>query len=597
MGVSTKPGMGAIPYSDAGTTFRVWAPFASDVAVAGTFNEWSETAHPLYSEGNGYWSADVDAAKIGDAYQFVITNKDTKNVYWKNDPYAREMTHSAGDSVIVTREFDWGDESGYRTPNWNEMVIYEMHLGTFNDEPGSTPGNLGTAINRLEYLKGLGVNAVKIMPLAEFAGDYSWGYNPSQIFAVESIYGGPKALKAFIKEAHRQGIAVIMDIVYNHLGPSDLHLWKFDGWGSKGGIYFYNDNRAKTPWGATRPDYGRREVRQFLRDNAMMWLEDFHVDGLRWDSTVNIRTCSNGGGCEIPDGWSLMQMINHEINEKYPWKISIAEDLQNNARMTQDTHESGAGFDAQWDANFVHPVREAIIGSDDSHRSMYAVRDAIYARYNGDAFERVIYTESHDEVANGKSRIPEEVWPGNAGSWFSRKRSTLGAVLAFASPGIPMIFQGQEILEDQWFHDTDPIDWSKLKTFKGIHDMYRDLMRLRRNWHNQTAGLRGQHVNVFHINNTDKLIAFHRWEHGGHGDDVVVVLNMSNRSYDSYTIGFPHEGRWNVRFNSDWNGYSEDFGNHAGYDTVGFSGGRDGMPCSGNIGIGPYSALILSQNR
>jgi 1,4-alpha-glucan branching enzyme len=597
MGVSTKPGMGAIPYSDAGTTFRVWAPFASDVAVAGTFNEWSETAHPLYSEGNGYWSADVNAAKIGDAYQFVITNKDTKNIYWKNDPYAREMTHSAGDSVIVTRDFDWGDESGYRTPNWNEMVIYEMHLGTFNDEPGSIPGNLETAIKRLGYLRELGVNAVKIMPLAEFAGDYSWGYNPSQIFAVESIYGGPKAFKTFIKEAHRQGIAVIMDVVYNHLGPSDLHLWKFDGWGSKGGIYFYNDNRAKTPWGATRPDYGRREVRQFLRDNALMWLEDFHVDGLRWDSTVNIRTCSNGGGCEIPDGWSLMRMINHEINEKYPWKISIAEDLQNNAWITKDTQASGAGFDAQWDANFVHPVREAITGSGDSGRNMYAVRDAIYARYNGDAFERVIYTESHDEVANGKSRIPEEIWPGNAGSWFSRKRSTLGAVLAFVSPGIPMIFQGQEILENEWFHDTDPIDWSKLETFKGIHDMYRDLMRLRRNWNNQTAGLRGQHVNVFHINNADKVIAFHRWEHGGHGDDVVVVLNMSNRAYDSYTIGFPHEGQWNVRFNSNWNGYSEDFGNHPGYDTVSYRGEKDGMTCSGNIGIGPYSALILSQNR
>ena len=597
MSVSTKPGMGAIPYGDGGTTFRVWAPFASEVAVAGTFNNWSETEHPLCSEGNGYWSADVDAAKIGDAYQFVITNRDNGNVYWKNDPYAREMTHSAGDSVIVTREFEWGDEGGYRTPAWNEMVIYEMHLGTFNDDPGSAPGSLKTAIEKLPYLQELGVNAVKIMPLAEFSGDYSWGYNPSQIFAVESVYGGPEAFKTFVKEAHSRGIAVIMDVVYNHLGPSDLHLWRFDGWGRRGGIYFYNDERALTPWGATRPDYGRQEVRQFLRDNAMMWLEDFHVDGLRWDSTVNIRTCSNGGGCEIPDGWSLMQRINREIDEKYPWKISIAEDLQNSPWLTRETRGGGAGFDAQWDASFVHPVRKAIIAPDDSLRDMYAVREAIYARYNGDAFERVIYTESHDEVANGKERTPEEIWPGNAGSWFSRKRSTLGAVLAFTSPGIPMIFQGQEILEDQWFHDTDPIDWSKLVTYSGIHAMYRDLMRLRRNWHNRTAGLRGQHVNVFHLNDADKVIAFHRWEHGGPGDDVVVVVNMSNRSYDSYTIGFPREGRWHVRFNSDGEGYGGDFGNHPGYDTVGYGGEKDGMSCHGNIGIGPYSALILSQER
>ncbi len=597
MGFSTKVGMGAIPHSDTGVTFRVWAPFASHVTLAGTFNEWSETKHPLYSEENGYWSADVDVAKIGDHYQFVITNRNNQNVYWKNDPYAREMTHSAGDSVIVTRDFDWGDESGYHTPSWNEMVIYEMHLGTFNDKPGGSPGNLNTATERLQYLKDMGINAIKIMPLTEFAGDFSWGYNPAHIFAVESVYGGPKAFKEFVKEAHNHEIAVIMDVVYNHLGPFDLDLWRFDGWGSKGGIYFYNDYRSKTPWGDTRPDYGRQEIRQFLRDNAIMWLEEFHVDGLRWDSTVNIRTCNNGGGCEIPDGWSFMQMVNHEINQKFSWKISIAEDLQNNEWITKGTEHGGAGFDAQWDSNFVHPVRESIITPDDHHRNMYAVRDAIYARYNGDAFERVIYTDSHDEVANGKRRTPEEIWPGNAGSWFSRKRSTLGAVLAFTSPGIPMIFQGQEFLEDQWFHDQDPIDWSKLDKFRGIHDMYRDLMHLRRNWGNKTAGLRGQHVHVHHINNSDKVIAFHRWENGGPGDDVIVIINMSVRSYDSYTIGFPHDGKWNVRFNSDWNGYSDDFGNYLGYDSVAYRNEKDGMAYSANIGIGPYSALIISQNN
>lgn len=597
MSVSTKPGMGAIPISNKGVTFRVWAPFASHVTVAGTFNGWSENKHPLYSEQNGYWSVDLNAAKIGDHYQFVITNKNNQNVYWRNDPYAREMTHSAGDSVIVSRDFDWGDESGYHTPSWNEMVIYEMHLGTFNDTPGGTPGNLKAAIKKLKYLKDMGINTIKIMPLTEFAGDFSWGYNPAHIFAVESIYGGPKAFKGFVKKAHKYGIAVILDVVYNHLGPSDLDLWRFDGWGSKGGIYFYNDHRSKTPWGDTRPDYGRQEICQFLRDNAIMWLDEFHIDGLRWDSTVNIRTCNNGGGGEIADGWSFMQMVNREINQKFSWKLSIAEDLQNNEWITKDTDQGGAGFDSQWDSNFVHPVREAIITPDDHHRNMYAIRDAIYARYNNDAFERVIYTDSHDEVANGKQRTPEEIWPGNAGSWFSRKRSTLGAVLAFTCPGIPMIFQGQEFLEDQWFHDQDPIDWSKLETFRGVNNMYRDLMHLRRNLGHKTAGLKGQHVHVHHVNNSDKVIAFHRWENGGSGDDVIIIINMADRSYDSYTIGFPREGKWNVRFNSDWNGYCDDFGNYLGYDTVAYKNVKDGMAYSANVGIGPYSALIISQNE
>lgn len=592
---SLRTGMGAIPF-DGGTRFRVWAPFAASVSVTGTFNNWSDTANPLAREDHGYWSADVINAKIGDQYKYVIVNRDTGNTYKKNDPYAKEVTNSVGNSVICALEFDWSADN-YKTPTWNEMVIYEMHVGTFNDLPGGTPGNFNGVIERLNYLQDLGINVIKVMPPTEFAADFSWGYNPANIFAIESVYGGPQAFKKFVKACHNRGIAIVFDVVYNHLGPSDLDLWQFDGWSEngKGGIYFFNDWRSKTPWGDTRPDYGRPEVRQYLRDNALMWLNECHVDGLRWDSTVNIRTQENGRGGEIPEGWSLMQWINNEINTFSPWKISIAEDLQNNEWITKDTDAGGAGFDAQWDASFVHPIRDNIIPPNDHERNLYAIRDAIYHRYNGDAFERVIYSESHDEVANGRARVAEEIWPGNAGSWFSRKRSTMGAALVFTSPGIPMLFQGQEILEDQWFHDQDPIDWNKLDTYRGIHDMYRDLIRLRRNWYKNTSGLRGQHVNVHHVNNNDKVIAFHRWENGGPGDDVIVVVNMADRSYDNYNIGFPSEGYWQIRFNSDWNGYSPDFGNHPGYNTTASWGSSDGMPFNSNIGIGPYSAIILSQ--
>jgi 1,4-alpha-glucan branching enzyme len=226
---------------------------------------------------------------------------------------------------------------------------------------------------------------------------------------------------------------------------------------------------------------------------------------------------------------------------------------------------------------------------------MYTISEAIYYRYNNDAFKRIIYTESHDEVANGKARLPYEIWPDKAESWFSKKRSTLGAALVFTAPGIPMIFQGQEILEDEWFRDTDPIDWSKAEKYKGILNIYQDLIKLRRNWYNNTRGLRGQHVNVYHINNKDKVISFHRWEQGGAGDDVIVLLNMSNRAYSSYNIGFPQGGIWKVRLNSDWKGYSSDFNNHPSYDTTANFGKKDGMSFNGNIGIGAYSFIILSQ--
>jgi 1,4-alpha-glucan branching enzyme len=589
--------MGAIPHAG-GTAFRVWAPHADKVFVAGTFNNWSNTANPLTYEGNGYWSTDVPGAKAGDEYKYVVVN-DAQEL-WRIDPYARDVTSSVGNAVICDPAFEWGADP-YGTPPWNELVIYEMHIGTFNDQPGGPPGNLDRAIEKLPYIQELGINAIQVMPPMEFAGGFSWGYNPAHIFAIESDYGGPNALKGFIKAAHARGIAVIFDVVYNHLGPSDLDLWQFDGWheNGRGGIYFYQDWRAETRWGP-RPDYGRGEVRQYLRDNALLWMEEYQVDGLRWDATAYIRNVfgnNDDPAHDIPAGWGLMQWINNEIKSRQPWKISIAEDLRNNPWLTRDTGAGGAGFNAQWNASFVHPIREAIIAPDDQARDMYAVREAIYHRYNTDAFERVIYTESHDEVANGKARLPEEIWPGNAGSWYAKKRSTLGAALVFTSPGIPMIFQGQEFLEDEWFHDQDPIDWSKRDTYRGILQMYRDLIRLRRNWHNHTRGLRCQHVHVHHLNQGDKVIAFHRWEGGGPGDDVVVVVNMANRSYASYQIGFPRPGPWRVRFNSDWNGYDPSFGNHFSYDTVADWGARDGMPCQGNVGLGPYSVIILSQDN
>lgn len=594
---SLHPGMGAV-VRDGVTTFRVWAPHADQVYVSGSFNGWATDTHPLAAEEDGYWSLDVSGPAPGDEYRYLIQNGEQH--LWRIDPYARAVTSSIGNGIICRPAPDEGPATFQIAP-WNELVLYELHVGTFNDRPGGGPGTFKTAISRLDYLQSLGVNAIQMMPPTEFAGGFSWGYNPAHIFAIEQEYGGVEGLQSFVQAAHRQQLAVLFDVVYNHLGPSDLDMWRFDGWSENelGGIYFYNDWQAQTPWGHTRPDYGRPEVRQYLRDNALMWLQEYGLDGLRWDATAWIRNTGgndNDPAHDIPAGWSLMQWINDEIDAHQPHQVSIAEDLRDNPWLTYPTQAGGAGFDAQWDAAFVHPVRRTLIVSDDEARDVYALRDAITHRYGTDAFQRVIYTESHDEVANGKARLPEEIWHGNAGSWASKKRSTLGAVLVFTSPGIPMIFQGQEFLEDAWFHDQDPIDWSKRTRYAGILFMYRDLIALRRNQHGQTRGLIGQHVNVHHLNDRDKVIAFHRWHEGGPGDDVLVVINLANRSYDGYELGFPRPGWWRVRLNSDWQGYDHEFGDHPSYDTWAEHPGKDGLPCSGRIGIGPYSAIILSQD-
>ena len=393
MASSSRPGMGALPYAG-GVAFRVWAPFASAVSVAGSFNGWSTQSAPLTQEGNGYWSVDVAGAQVNDQYKFVITNPNLAEPLWKNDPYARSMTNSVGNSIIADPDYLW-QSVGYSTPPWNELVIYELHVGSFLFDPAarSTRGNFDTVVNKLDYLQDLGVNAIEVMAADEFPGDISWGYNPAFIFAIEESYGGPNGLRRLVDAAHARGIAVIFDVVYNHLGPADLDLWKFDGWSptgrdDEGGIYFYNDWRKKTPWGDTRPDYGRGEVRQYLRDNALRWLEERYCDGLRWDATGWIRNVwgsNNDPGSDIPDGWGMMRWINYEIRARQPWKITIAEDMQDNEWITRDIGAGGAGFGAQWGAGFMHTVRSTVIAGDDSARNMYALRDVIAQRYNANA--------------------------------------------------------------------------------------------------------------------------------------------------------------------------------------------------------------------
>jgi len=587
---SSHSGMGATVL-EGGTSFRAWAPYAVEMRVAGDFNGWSWLASPMASEGDGIWSLDVRGVTADGKYRFVIDTGPSD--IWKNDPRARKVTSATGNSVIVDPDaFDWSGDN-FSMPAWNDLVIYEMHLGTFNPT-GNAVGTFNEAQQKLDYLADLGINAIEFMPICEFAGSRSWGYNYGHPFAVESSYGTPEDLKTFVKEAHQRGIAILVDVLYNHWGPTDMDLWRFDGWGPSnyGGVYFYNNGRAVTPWGDTRPNYGVGQVRQFIRDNALSWFREYHMDGLRWDATSYIRQDDWGAN---GDGWSLMQWVNDEIDQEFGWKINIAEDMWSNHWMTKTTGAGGAGFDSQWDPNFVHPIRNAAIPSGDSGRNMDDVKDSIQYAYNGSAFQRVIFTESHDEVANGKSRVPEEIWPGNADSWSSKKRSTLIAAALMTSPGVPLIFQGQEFLEDGFFDDDDPLDWNKFSTFSGIHQLYKNLIGLRRNRIGFTKGLKGNNTNVHHLNNTNKLVAFHRWDQGGPGDDVIVLLNFSGTSFPVYNIGFPAGGTWLVRFNSDSNVFDSSFGNYGSTATQAYAGSSDGMPYTGSLSIGPYSALILSQ--
>lgn len=613
---SRHAGMGAVMTAD-GVTFRVWAPHARRVFVSGDFNGWSHWQHPLGVEGHGYWSTHVVNARPGDQYKYLIHYQD--QVLPRTDPYARAVTGAQRNAVIwddgawtdAARAQSGDEAAAFVMPGRGDLVIYELHVGTFAAPPNLAPfgapsgrvGDFRSARARLPYLRWLGVNVVELMPVMEFAGDYSWGYNPGHPFAVTESYGGRAALREFVQAAHAHGIGVVIDVVYNHFGPDDLALWQFDGWQQHnlGGIYFYNDGRAETPWGHTRPDYGRPEVRQYLRDNALMWIEELGVDGLRWDATAWVRNVhgNDSGAGDIAEGWGLMQWINQEISQRRPDALAIAEDMRDNAWITKPAMVGGAGFHAQWDGAFVHTVRAAIIPARDEDRDVAAVAEVLRQSYDGDPLARVIFTESHDEVANGKARVPEEIAPGAADSYFAKKRSLLGAALVFTAPGVPMIFQGQELLTHGWFDDRVPLDWAHHQRHRGIARFYRDLIHLRRNLGGRSAGLRGVHIHVHHVNGTAGVLAFHRWDQGGPGDDVVVVANFTHSTYTGYTVGFPRLGLWRVRLNSDDPRYDPGFAQvHCPDVAAAGAGGErspDGMPYFGNIVIGPYAVIILSQ--
>lgn len=566
-----------------GTTFGVWAPHADSVSVVGTFNGWDAGADRMGREGDIWW-AHVGGVGAGHEYRFHLQTP--AGELSRVDPYARAVTNSVGNAIVWDpASFDWhGDD--FSCPPHDDLVIYESHIGSFCADWGSR-GNLVRMAERLGYLRDLGINAVELMPVAEFAGDYSWGYNPAHLFAVESTYGGPDALKNFVLEAHRHGIAVILDVVYNHFGPSDLSLWQFDGWQQhgKGGIYFYNDHRSNTPWGDTRPDYGREQVRRFIRDNALFWMREYHLDGLRLDMTLYMRNVDGFGGDDLPDGWSMMREVADAVRHEFPAAITIAEDLRSDPAVTA---ADGANLHSQWDERFVHPIRAAMIPGDDGARSIPAVVAALTAKDHGNAFSRVVYTESHDEVANGKARVPHEIASDDSSGWAAQKRATLGAILALTAPGIPMLFQGQEFLEDEWFQDDVPLDWERAEMLQDIVRLFRDIIALRRNASGDSGGLRGQHTEVLHAGNDTKLLAYAR--SAGSGERVVVVANLSAQPRRA-TIRLPHAGRWRLRFNSDAATYSALFSDHPSGDV--YATGDDGA-ASGEVSVAPYTAIVLT---
>ena len=260
---------------------------------------------------------------------------------------------------------------------------------------------------------------------------------------------------------------------------------------------------------------------------------------------------------ELFEGKKMIQDIDGEIIAKYPEKILIAEDLNADTIVTQNQIYDGLNFHAQWDSHFVNKVKNILVNLEDKSRNLQEVVNALTFKYNDDVFERIVYTESHDEVANGKSRIPEEIQPGEADGEFAKKRSGLGAVLVFTAPGIPMLFQGQEFLESSYFDDSSGLDWEKTSYFEGIAKLYQDLIKLRLSKDKSLQGLQGQGIEIIHFNQENNVLAYLRTHDEYPENPVLVILNFSNSRFDQYDIGIPFGNSWETNFNSSYTGYDE----------------------------------------
>jgi 1,4-alpha-glucan branching enzyme len=583
---------------NSGATFRIWAPRANAVYINGNFNgipEWTQDAtNLLIKDAYGYWTGFVAGVNDGDEYRFFIEGQGSNG--YKRDPYARELTHyppypHCNCVVRDPRTYIW-HSNNFHTPKFNDLIIYQLHIGTFyGPDRENRVAKFLDVLDRLDYFVSLGVNAVQFLPMVEYPTRFSMGYNGTDYFSPEMDYSvipdniapylmkvnsllcrkncppmtenqlsiSINQLKAVIDIFHLFGIAVIFDVVYNHAGGDfgDESLYFLDRMrqgNNNDSLYFTDQGWAG---GLIFAFYqGNNQIRQFLIDNAKFYIEEYHIDGIRYDEVTVI----DGHG-----GWSFCQDLTDSLKSVHPNVINIAEFWKSDKSwVLKETADGGAGFDAVWDDKLRDSIREIISQSTSGERAfinMDKIKDSfehVCSNFSA-AWKAVQCIENHDIVQithdNRKPRISYLSDSSDSRSWYARSRSRVATGLLLTAPGIPMIFMGQEFLEDRYWSDNSAyhtetlIQWDKIGLDKAMTDhliFTQHLIKLRRTH----PALRGEKLNVFHVHNDCRVIAFHRWLED-EGRDIIVVVSLNEDTFYNYRIGFPRFGKWLEVFNSD----------------------------------------------
>ncbi|MFN7934085.1 MAG: alpha-amylase family glycosyl hydrolase [Bryobacteraceae bacterium] len=532
--------------TDAGCFFRVWAPNATNVAVLIQDSlQWdlhSAIQRLDLTANNGYWSGTVPGARSWQLYRFEIQHP-TAGLLQRLDPAARdvlssELTRDDPDShnasVIIPQDpYPWFP---FSTPRFENFLIYQFHTGSFagrGDHLNQASARFRDMESKLGYIRELGFNCIQTLPVHEFAQDRSWGYNPASFFAPESSYGSPYNLIHLVDAAHRNGLAVIFDVVYNHAGPGDNVLWEYDGNNHEGGIYF--EGGQQTDWGRG-PAWWKREVQDFFYQNACMFLEEYNADGLRFDVTTQI----NG---------NHLRLVLDRLRNDFPDKYFIAEHLPDHPWII-DTGR----FCATWQAAAHHECQRALAGQDPLRKVKGFLGWDGYAA----AWNLVKYTlGSHDDIGDMKEGDAEEGltnWDrrhryfvdqlGGREDFTARAKCRLAWALNIAMPGTPLLFMGSEchmasphVSWGYWHDGNDShgdhrFQWSIAGDSTGME--MRRLVAASNNVRWDNPALRSDSLTIPHEDHDNQVLAFVREQDG---NTVLTVVNLSSTNFTGHSYG------------------------------------------------------------
>ncbi len=542
-----------------GAAFAVWAPNARRISVVGDFNAWDGRKHQMEPVGSsGIWEAFVPEAGPGARYKYEILGSDDV-LRLKADPFAfatEEPPNTA--SVVYSSSYDWTDDRwiaqrSATDPLTRPISVYECHLGSWRRVPEEDNRSLTyreMADVLPDYLVDMGFTHVEFLPVAEhpFAG--SWGYQVSAYYAPSARFGTPDDFRALVDAFHARGLGVIVDWVPAHFPKDDFALARFDGTA----LYEHVDpRRGEHPdWGTLVFNVSRNEVRNFLLANALYWIEDFHVDGLRVDAVASMLYLDYSrnegewipnryGGREDLDAVAFLKEMNEVVHGRYPGVMTIAEESTAWPAVSRPTYAGGLGFSFKWNMGWMHDTLE------------YFTKDSVFRRYHHGqltfglhyAFsENFILPLSHDEVVHGKGSLLGKM-PG-----FGRERlAHLRTLFAWmwAHPGSQLLFMGCELAQEQeWSHDRS-LDWHLLDDpgHRGVHELVRALNRV---GNDEPALYERQYdpSGFAWIDASDvdqNVFSFARFSADGRRA-LACVANLAGAERPGYRIGLPHPGQW-----------------------------------------------------